>query len=377
MRKYIIYTVFFFLLTSCFWSKDEVDEDTNVVNTEIISNSGSNLEEIEDYEIPVFDKDLKEISFSELLNSLYQKWWDDLYDKIEFLSWTWETLETRQKASFLESFVWDYKNALKNREKLCLEEPESSYCDKINLTLTSFLPEDSNWAILDSVNIHVDWRDFWELSWINKLNLENKFVHRVKVSKEWYLDFFKKISIDSNGGIKESLSPILIPADEEELINSSSTSEVSSENFEYKITEDSFVDKNWEDYNWEVKLYMFDLWSDDKDSNVFNLDAFWETWTYAWYSMITYWMPLIIAYDTEWNRLAFNKEMTWKWQIQWISDIPWIDLVNVPKNVYLWRDELNKYWIPPWWNIDLENGVWHEAEMKILDEEWNYEFKYY
>ena len=52
-----------------------------------------------------------------------------------------------------------------------------------------------------------------------------------------------------------------------------------------------------------------------------------------------------------------------------------MDLKNVPKWVYLGKEELEKYGIPPFWYLR-KDWTWIVWEMKILDEAWNYEFNY-
>ena len=112
MRKIVVFILFMFMLVSC-WTD----------NKEVISSKWENnkKEEINiekkkenNFEIKKFNKDIKKISFIELNNSLYSNWWwDNLYEKINILSSSWATEENKFKAIYLESFVWDYKNALK------------------------------------------------------------------------------------------------------------------------------------------------------------------------------------------------------------------------------------------------------------------------
>jgi len=91
--------------------------------------------------------------------------------------------------------------------------------------------------------------------------------------------------------------------------------------------------------------------------------------------MVTFGMPLVIAYDKNWNQLNITSEIIWNWKIQNLEKAPWIDLDNVPKNIWLSKKELDKYKIPNFWHLDLDSWVWIESKMKILDSKWNYEFK--
>ncbi len=379
MKKYNILFISFlsiFLLFSCgkqVEQKVETKKDNNVSQVE------KKDENKKDFKLKKFNKDITKISFNELNNSLYSNgWWDNLKEKIKLLNSTWSTIDNKFKATFLESFLWDYKNALKNRYELCKKNNQSSYCEKKKLNLISYRPKDNNWNNISNVKIYIDWRDFWELKWKNSFELENKFIHRIKLSKEWYLDFYKKIFIDDfSNNLKDSINPKLLKADFLKEIDSTKENNIKSDNFEFNIKKNSFKTKSWKLYSWKVKLYIFDIGEQDWDINALNLDSFDDNWSYWWNSMVTFWMPLIKAYDTNWNELIINEKIIWKWKIQNINKASWINLNSVPKNKWLTKQELDKYNIPNFWHLDQENGVWIADKMKILDSEWNYEFNLY
>jgi hypothetical protein len=310
---------------------------------------------------------------------LYQpKWWDNLKDKIEYLKAS-NDYDDKQKATYLESFVWNYKDAKKDREALCQNATENDiFCKEIQLKLTSYFPEDTEGNYLDWVKLYLDWEEVWNLVWKNNLTLENNFLHRISAEKEWYLDFFWKYYVNSwvSSTIQESFSPKLSKAYTWVTIKSNESAELFTYNYTFFIKPNTFIDKNGNVYNWDVKVYLFDLDSSNNDENPFGLDAFTENLSYAWGSMVTFWMPYLTAYDINGNRLYIWTEITWKWQIQNTEKQPDIDLVNVPKNVFLSKVELEEYKIPPFWNLDITSWVWKESKMKILDTEWNYEFIY-
>jgi len=376
MKKLFIYIFSLFLIFGFSSCNDQEVKQINLKNNNIEENiSKDEIQKGEKNELEKFNKDIKKISFTELNNSLYSRWgWDNLVEKIKVLSWTWETLENKLKSTFLESFIWDYKNALENRKKLC-KNINSDFCKKNKLKLISYRPVDFKWNILDNLKIIIDWRDFWKLKWKNNFVLENKFIHRIKLSKEWYLDFYKKVFIDSNWDLNESINPKLLKSDLEKGINNNEKIKIKSDNFIFNINKNSFITENWNEYKWKVKVYIFDITEEDWDLNILNLDVFDDKWTYLWNSMVTFWMPLIKAYDEEWNELKIWKEVLWKWKIQNQEKSPNMDLVNVPKNKWLSKNDLDKYNIPPFWYLDQNNGVWVNSKMKILDNEWNYEFK--
>ena len=378
MKKVFVYLLWFLsillLLGSCGTNKNNEVNNTN--NNNIVENQENKKEAKQNFTLEEFNKDIKKISFIELNNSLYSNWGgDNLFEKIKILSWTDETKENKLKASFLESFIWDYENALKNREDLCKNNKKIDFCKKIDLKLISYRPVDTDWNKLDNVNISIDNKKMWVLKWKNNLNIENKFIHRIKVSKEWYLPFYKKIFIDTNWNQKESLNPKLLKASIIKTIKSNEDVSINSKNFSFHILKNSFKTKDNKVYNWDVKINIFDISEDNWDLNVLNLDTFDSNWTYVWNSMVTFGMPLVIAYDKNWNQLNITSEIIWKWQIQNLEKAPWIDLDNVPKNIWLSKKELDKYKIPNFWHLDLDSWVWIESKMKILDSKWNYEFK--
>jgi len=366
--------------TSC-WSNNTLKVVENTLETKAEKDITNNLTKKDVYiknkiKLKEFDKDIKKISFLELNNSLYSNWWwNNIKEKIKILTFSWVTKENKLKATFLESFIWDYKQSLQNRKELCKNNYESLFCKKIILALTSYRPTDTKWNILENVVISVDWRRRGKLNWKNNLHLENKFIHRIKISKEWYLSFYKKIFIDSAFDIQESLNPKLLKADFSKIIKSDRKNEIKTKNFNFSIISNSFKSKNWKIYSWDIKLYVFDITSEDWDLNILNLDTFDNNKSYVWNSMVTFWMPLIKAYDSNWNELEQIKDLLWKWTIQNIWKAPWIDLKNVPKNIWLTKNSLDKYKIPPFWHLDEKAWVWVESKMKILDSKGNYEFK--
>ncbi len=377
----LILFLFSILFVSC-WKTIEKNTKKEVLNnnteTNTITNSWVVEKKKDNFKLQKFNKDITKISFIDLNNSLYSNWgWDNLKKKIELLSASWETIDNKMKATFLQSFIWDYKNALTKRHNLCQNNQDSQFCKKVNLDLISYRPVDKDWNIIENVKISVDWKQVWNLKWKNNLEVENKFIHRIRISKQWYLDFYKKIFVDANGVQKESLNPKLLKASLMKNIDSTKNNQLKTNNFNYDIKSNSFTTKDWKKYSWEVKLYAFDIWENNWDLNVLNLDTFDQSGSYVWDSMVTFGMPLIIAYDNSWNRLKISQAILWKWKIQNLDKAPWIDLDNVPKNTWLSKKELDKYKIPPFWHLNLDSWVWFSDEMKILDTDGNYEFKLY
>ena len=358
------------ILVSCSEKQELVEVKSHTEDTSVIENTDV------DFTLKGVQKDVTELSFYELGNSLYWKgWWESLKEKIKILSASWETLENKQKATFLESFMWDYEHALVQRKELCKDDWESSFCKKVHLNITSYRPVDNNWKILEDVSIAIDGIDSGLLQGKNNVSVENKFIHRVQLSKEWYLDYYKKQFVDNSKNIDVSITPLLLKADVEKIISSKTTWEMKTKNFSYTLEPGMFKTSTWEVYSGRMKVYFFDIGEEDGDLNVLNLDVFDAEGNYNGGSMVTHGMPLVKAYDMKGNELSFAKGVIGKWKIHNQTKAVWMDLEWVPKNIWLWKKELEKYKVPAFWRLNQSSGVWEESKMKILDSEWNYEFR--
>jgi hypothetical protein len=346
----IIWIVIFFLLNK-WW------ETNNYENNKWLKNSN-----ISNY--------LDDISINKLAGSLYSKSWStEINKKIDYFiskNKLWE-------ASFLSSFLWDYKNSLNQRNSLCKNETNENkeFCEKLDMKLQLSI-SDKKWNKMTWVKISID----WNIEFNQNKDLYNNFVHRLRFSKKGYLDSYEKVVLWNGSDFIIETNPKLLKTNY--TINADLNKELSykTKNFDYKIDANSFVNLDWSPVSWNIDIYFFDIWVADWDLSVLNLDAFDENWTLLWSSMTTLWMPLVKAYSGE-NELKLSKEITWKWIIQNLERAPWIDFKNVPKNIWLTKTDLDKYNIPPFWNLDQTNWIWKTSSMKILDEKWNYEFKLY
>jgi len=308
----------------------------------------------EDFELKENTKDIKDMDIDELNNNLYEKnGGNNLNDKIKKLTSTGSKQEDIEKSAYLNSFIGNYENALKQRDEICNNSSTHSNCEKIDLKITSYVPSDMEGNIISNTELFIDWEKIWELKGNNEFSLYNNFVHRVRVHKKWYLDFYKKIALSSYGSFKESINPKLLKADSLEIINASEELSKETENFSFKIEGNSFSYADWTEVSGEIELYFFDIDGSEGNLNVFNLDAFdEEDFSYAGGSMITHGMPLVKAYSGD-KELAITKPILGKWIIIHQEKAIGMDLKNVPKNVWLTKKEADKYKIPPFWRLDM------------------------
>jgi len=382
IKKIFLFIILPFLLLSLYscwnnskWNsldKEEITSTSSVINNEN-NNITSTSSLINNKKIEVV-KDIKDMNINEINNSLYSiNWVKNLKDKINNLSLSWSSIENISKSIYLKSFLWNYNEALEKRDDLCKTDKNS--CKKVDINLTSYRPEDMNWNILTWVTMSVDWKYIWDLKGKNTFNVYNNFVHRIKLSKKGYLDFYYKIALSKNWLLNWSLNPKFVKAYSEKTLDTSSSWTFDTKNFSYKISPNSFSYNNWITASGNIDIYFFDISSQDWDINALNLDAFDNSWSYLWNSMVTHWMPFVKAY--KWDKeLVISKPIIWKGKIQNLSKSPNIDLDNVPKNEWLWIEDFKKYNIPPFWSLNQDSWVWLESKMKLLDSRWNYEFQF-
>lgn len=355
---YVIIFVLFIILVSLFFFFKKWWEINNYENNKWLKNSN-----ISNY--------LDNISINKLAGTLYtESWAMEINKKIDYFI----SKNDLWKASFLSSFLWDYKSWLNQRNSLCKNQTNENkdFCEKLNTELKLSI-SDTKWNKMNWVKISID----WNIDFNKNKDLYNNFVHRLRFSKKWYLDSYEKVILwNWSDSVIES-NPKLLKTDY--TINTDINKNISykTKNFDYKIPANSFVNLDWTLVTWNIDIYFFDIGASDWDLSVLNLDVFDDNFNYVWNSFTTLWMPLVKAYSWE-NELILSKEITWTWIIQNIQErAPWIDLINVPKNIWLTKTDLDKYNIPPFWNLDQINWVWKSSSMKILDEKWNYEFKLY
>lgn len=364
MKKYFLVLLMLAFLASC-WQKEEVKPEVSTSTTQTWTNQEQIVEKEEE------PKDFRFISMFDISNEMHSKTWSqNLYEKIETLKNN-EKIENKQKATYLESFVWDYENALKNRKDLCEKENDPNFCGNVSFNLSYFSPTTKTWEEIEDYKVSVNGK---EISKRSELEWYNSFWSSVKFSKEGYLDYYQKFNIQNYNPFV-SIAPVMLKADLEKEQDSTQRIFEKTENFTFKAEGNNYLTKDGKEYNWKVKLYFFDLDQNDNDNNVFRLDAFDENGSLVWNTMVTFGMPYLKAYSENWEELRLKDGFTWTWFIQNQEKTFKMDLKNVPKNIYLGKTELDKYGIPPFWVLTNE-WVWKASEMKILDEQWNYEFKY-
>ena len=113
-------------------------------------------------------KDSTDIDINKIYGSIFQSWWNlELKQKID----NFKSENELWKSSFLSSFVWDYSNAIIDREKYCNSQKQNkNFCDKKQMNLKFSKITDTNWKILTDINLSVDWTEVWNLKDIKKIN---------------------------------------------------------------------------------------------------------------------------------------------------------------------------------------------------------------
>lgn len=346
-----------YLFGNIWWVKDYLDKTINLST---------------DKKMDTFNT-IGEMSINKIYGNLYQSWGGyELVKKIDYLKSIWELW----KSSFLSSFIWDYSGALNNREKFCISEKQNQdFCSKKQMELKLWKITDTNWNVLSDLKVSLNGQNVWNLENIKKINGYNNFVHRVKFSKKWYLDFYSKIVLWDSPYIDIEDSPQLLKSDYFKTIKADESFTYETKNFVYNIPANSFLNQDWSRVIWDIDIYFFDIWAGDWDLNVLNLDVFDDSTSYMGGSFTSLWMPLIKAYFWDKELDIISNKISWKWKIQNLERAPWLDLNNVPKNVWLKKEELDIHKIPSFWYLDQKNWVWKASEMKIIDSLWNYEFK--
>jgi hypothetical protein len=273
-------------------------------------------------------------------------------------------------ASFLSSFVWDYSWAISQRQTLCAENASENrdFCESKSVVISTEI-QDASWSKIPDITTSLHGESVSS----SGTQLLSNLVHRVKFSKKGFIDGYKDAIIWNGADGKIDGRVKIAPADSMLTVPSDKLVNHKTDNFEFTILPNSFVTSDGKTVSGSIDIYFFDIGASDGNLSVLNLDAFDDEMNYVWSSFSTLGMPLVKAYS--WNQeLTIATGIVWKWKIQNLERAPGIDLVTVPKNVYLRKADLDKYKIPPFWHLDQLNWVWKSSAMKILDTEGNYEF---
>jgi len=97
------------------------------------------------------------MDIDELNNNLYEKnGGNNLNDKIKKLTSTGSKQEDIEKSAYLNSFIGNYENALKQRDEICNNSSTHSNCEKIDLKITSYVPSDMEGNIISNTELFID-----------------------------------------------------------------------------------------------------------------------------------------------------------------------------------------------------------------------------
>ena len=276
---------------------------------------------------------------------------------------------TREKRAYLNSFVWNYKDALADKNSLCKENPTECKGEYITLQVWSASDQDGN--AIANPNVYLNGEKINATTGISKPEVYKNFVHRVRVEKEGYLDAYSKLNGVEWGFNELTINPKLARADATATLNNREWGVKNAWAMNYTIAPNSFVKENGEPATGEVNVYMFSLDRNDNDLSVFSLDAFGAGWERLGDSFITYGMPYITAYQNG-EVLKIDRPIEWTGTILYTEGM---NLKGAPKNEWLGRQQLEQFNIPPFWQLDRVNGVWKESQMMLLDDMGTYKFR--
>ena len=366
MKKLLIFLTLIFVLSSCFFSKEnlQIEPTWKIIEEKIITPE---------------NKIIKEMPLSNFQNSIHSASWKlNLKEKIDFLE-TFDTNEEKNKEIFLKSLIWDYKKANFLQKELCLDNKKDLNCQyqEITFNIKDITDSNSN-KIYDSKNIwiKIDWEDLTYSKSFN-LNLSNNFNHKLNIFKKWYIWYYQKIPI-KNFKIEESfeITPVFEKYSLYEKVNINESKTYKTDNFDFVVSSDSFSFKNGKKVSGDIELYFFDTKA--QDISFFKLDMFdIESYSLLWSRLINKATSHVKAYKNN-EELQIIKPIKVFSNLEKIAfRIDSINLEKIPKNINLSQEQKENFKIPFIWNLKNDSGVWTSTNLKILNSNWDIEFLLY
>jgi hypothetical protein len=158
------------------------------------------------------------------------------------------------------------------------------------------------------------------------------------------------------------------------------------------------VDRNWNIYNKDFKVYIFEFNKNtDWMENFLSMDNFDSVLGYTWNMMITNWMTYLMLQDLDWNELFISKNNP-------IVTIQKMDIKSLLTSHENWTEKLtekqlqlilekskedwypidnefllNRWitWFTPWWVLNTKKWIRENNWIKLLNKSWFKEWLYY
>ncbi len=361
------------LLSSCWWNKEIITP----ADTPEVVKAEHTIEELQ----AIFDQVDKQViaveSWSvDVLNVLnYASLaWRDFPQMIRSITWSDEL--SVSKRAFLKSYLGDYSGALAERRQLCESQWDNCWEQILTIELWSVLDQEDQFVGMP--NISINGTSVPTDSNIVQSDIYSDMVNRVRLEKEWYMDAYDKINSLPGVPLNISISPVMARADSsvemDNQVGGVFSAGTWSSAFTYTIEPDTFVLWDSTSAKWKIQVYFFAFWKEDQWLSTFRLDTFSENGISIGGNMVTDGMPFITAYQ-DGKSLKIAKPISGIGTLSPNSLNP-MDLENVPKNTWLDNNALLDYWIPGYWHLNRETGVWTSSVMQILDNNGTYKFNF-
>jgi hypothetical protein len=282
---------------------------------------------------------------------------------------------TIMKRSYLRSYMGNYSDAIAERDALC--KADATQCPKPSIILDVGTAVDQSGAVIPSPTVYLNGRPITMESSIAQPPVYDDMVQRVRVEAEWYLDSYGKLDDTWDNAYKTlAIKPTMAKSDTSIIMDNQSGGTYTAGNgtgsITYTLAPDTFTTTDGKKVTGNINLYLFALTKWDNNLSAFQLDVFSASGSNVGWAMITEGMPFVTAYQ-DGNVLKITKPIEGIGKLQQAQKYK-MDFEWVPKNTWLKNEELMKYWLPGYWKLNRDSGVWTESEMQILDTTGRYRF---
>lgn len=335
---------------------------------------------------------------------------DSFIKELENIKDRWE--KYNELLAYFYDFRWMYDKANDLRKSKLKDK-------KTEVTIT-WVVSDKNWNAIEWVKVTL-------------LNNNKKFVYtdkdwkyefkfksyplshlRVRVTKEWYADWYFSIyldrSLDPSWEMKVEENLVLESADNSIIIDFNKydkTKEfmwkkyfiVESSQSTYYVPYDLYY-FNLDKFEWDkIKVYLYEFTKWDNIDNLVEVDTFSPVYWYVWNLMKTFWMPYIQFFDMNWeeifikeenpmlltNKIYHMKELYENYDKIYEAITTWDMEFLVKKSEEEWWFPITYDWLiennflrwPVWWTLDRKRWTWLDVPHRVVDTSWVVQLKFY